>query len=284
MLPRAPGQASPPSDSASVESAPLGRRLARSFAFSSGLAAAIGASLTLVAARALEAPGSRLWALLAASGTFIVYNLDRLRDVEQDRKSSPLRTAYIERNRERLYVAVGFAALALAAGLLNTPIPVIALLAVIGSIGLFHRRLKGFTQLKAAYVSVAWAAACIGMPWIASGRDLGAGAWISAILLPTLAANLVASNLGDEGFGDLDVDDSPRHRILDLRSARAFCAFALVVALVAPADFRPLLWIPVCEGIALAGYRPEELYRAIVVDGAILLGALASFIHFGWSA
>ena len=46
-----------------------------------------------------------------ALGTFIIYNLDRLRDVDRDRTTSPERTAFVETHRSGLTRAVVLAAI-----------------------------------------------------------------------------------------------------------------------------------------------------------------------------
>ncbi|HEB91525.1 MAG TPA: hypothetical protein ENI85_18265 [Deltaproteobacteria bacterium] len=258
-------------------------RLLEVLAYSSGLAGAIAAGLTLIAARAFEASDPWLLAWLALSGTFVVYNLDRLRDIEADRLTSPLRTAFVERNRDRLALAVGLAGILLGVALLATPRPVVVLLGTIGTVGLFHRRLKGFTRLKATYVSLAWVAVCVGMPWLTSSRDVTAGAWTAGILFPTLAANLVASDLGDGDGGGNGPDGAGtlRRSRTALRIARGLSLIAILLALGAPSGLRPLLWVPLAEGLALTTFRPDERYRDLVLDGAILLGALASRIQLG---
>jgi hypothetical protein len=250
-------------------------RIADSFAFSSGLAAALGATLTLIASRILDAPEARSWALLVGGGTFVVYNLDRLRDVDRDRSVSPLRTAFVLRNRRSLYAAVGIVSIGSATLLLTAPLPILLLCMLIGGVGLLHRRLKAVSALKAVYVSLAWVAACVGIPWIASGR-YDAGLWVAGILLASLAANLIASNLPDE-----EAEFVHHSAMLSLRAARGMALLAIGITFAAPAPLRPLVWIPVCEGLVLATFRPTERYGHVAVDGALLIGALATWAHLG---
>lgn len=258
---------------------PLFVRAAERFAFSSGLAAAICGSLSLVASRVLSAPDAGSWAFLAASGTFIIYSLDRLRDVDRDRATSPLRTAFVLRNRTQLRAAVGIVAIGFVATLRTAPPSIILLCMAIGLIGLFHRRMKGVAALKATYVSLAWVAACVGMPWVASGYE-NAGPWLAGILLASLAANLIASNLRDEEAG-VGGEIGGRHTLPGLWIARAMTLLAIGITLAAPTPLLPLLWIPVCEGLTLACFRPTERYGQIAVDGGLLLGALATAIQLG---
>ena len=219
---------------------------------------------------------------MAAAGTFIIYNLDRLRDIDRDRATSPLRTAFVLRNLRGLYVAVGFVAVGFLAALLAAPPSIILLCTAIGLVGLFHRRLKEFAALKAAYVSIAWVAACVGIPWIASGR-ISPGPWLASILLASLTANLIASNLRDrvpsvEGEG-VRSGTSPA-----LWAARAMTILAIAVTLAAPASLQALVWIPVCEGLALAYFRPTERYGHFAVDGGLLVGAGVTWLQLGWVA
>jgi hypothetical protein len=58
--------------------------------------------------------------------------------------------------------------------------------------------------------------------------------------------------------------------------ARAAIGIAIAVAIIAPAAVRDLAWIPFFEGLAVAAFRPTERYGYIVVDGALLVGAVAT--------
>jgi len=252
-------------------------RAADIFAFSSGLPAAIGGMLSLVASRLLGAPNAGSWAFLAASGTFIIYNLDRLRDIDRDRATSPLRTAFVERNRKRLYASTGIVAIGFVATLQAAPPSIILLCLAIGLVGLFHRRLKEIPALKATYVAFAWVAACVGLPWIASGRET-AGLWIAGILFASLAANLIASNLRDQ-MATVATTVAPGNPAATLWVARAIAILGIGLTLAAPASLRPIVWIPVCEGLALAFFRPTERYSQIAVDGALLIGGFTTSIH-----
>ena len=257
-------------------------RAADAFAFSSGLAASIGASLSLVASGALGVSDPASWAFLAGSGTFIIYSLDRLRDLDRDRAISPLRTAFVRRNRQRLYAAVCIAAIGFVATLLLAPPSIILLCLAIGLVGLFHRRLKQAAALKTAYVSLAWVAGCVGIPWLASGHASG-GPWIAGILLASLAANLIASNLRDgRGEAREPTDRGDTAQVLWL--ARGMAVLAITIALISPAALRALVWIPICEGLTLARFRPTERYGQIAVDGGLLVGALLASIHLEWAA
>ncbi len=271
-------RSSKPSDSPPAPASRLLVRVADGFAFSGGLAAAVAALLSGVSSQALGAPAATTWAVLAASGAFIVYALDRLRDIDRDLAGSPLRTAFVVRNRRPLTISIGLAAIGLAASLVQASASIVLLCVAIGGIGLFHRRLKENTALKTAYVSLAWVGACAGMPWLASGLGR-AGLWVSGILLASLLANLIASNLQDhEPRAGSGFDRSNPATILWL--ARGVTLAGIAIGLAAPAAFRPMVWIPVCEGVALAAYRPTERYGQFAIDGALLIGAIVTMMHF----
>jgi hypothetical protein len=63
--------------------------------------------------------------------------------------------------------------------------------------------------------------------------------------------------------------------------AGAFALAGLVAALAAPAAVRPLAALPLALAFAVAFFRPSERYGALVVDGALLAGAL---LALGWPA
>lgn len=274
-------ESSQASNRPSRAAASLGTRVSDGFAFSSGLAAAIGGSLSLVSSAVLDAPNAGSWAFLAASGTFIIYNVDRLRDIARDRSTSPLRTAFVLRNRRRLYTAVGAMAIAFVAILQAAPASIVFLCLAIGLVGLLHRRLKDVEALKTAYVSLAWVGACVGLPWLASGYK-PAGPWVAGIFAASLAANLVASNLRDQEAG---VEEKNAHGAMAPRLwiARAMAVLAVGISLVAPNPLHSLVWIPLCEGFALAYFRPTERYGHLAVDGGLLIGAFATSIHLRWA-
>lgn len=252
-------------------------RMAEAFAFSSGLAASVGAALTVAASLAFDGPETLRTAFLAASGTFIIYNLDRLRDLDRDRITSPRRTDFVRGHRRLLYLLVGSAAIGFAGVLRTGPPALVVLCFAIGCVGLFHRRMKRFPAWKATYVSVSWSAACVGLPWLGSRAELSAGAWVSALFVTSLAANLIASNLRD----DEAMSFPDGHRII-LWIARAFVVVAILIAAFGPSEFRALVWIPVFEGLALSQFRRTERYGHLAVDGALLLGALGASIQLGW--
>jgi 4-hydroxybenzoate polyprenyltransferase len=242
-------------------------------AYSSGLATAVGAGLSLVSSRLLEADSASHWATLSAAGTFIIYNLDRLRDVERDRGTSPRRTAFIERNRRPIQGAVAIAAMIFAAACLVATRPIQALCLAIGAIGLFHRRLKEHAALKTLYVSLAWVASCVGIPWLAAGRPPD-GPWLAGILWLVLTANLIASDLRDD---ETQLPSARPRTILAIGLACTMAALAL--ALMAPAPMAAVAWIALVEGLALVGFRAGERYGLLVIDGALLAGSACALLH-----
>jgi hypothetical protein len=256
----------------SIPRMPL-RPLTNAIAFSSLLVATVGFALTSVASLVLVSPQPLHWSLLSGLGTFIIYNLDRLRDTTRDRDTSPGRTAFIEAHRDQLTYAVALAAVAFGGLLMRAPRGIGALCIGIGLVGLLHRRIKRAAAIKAVYVSLAWVAACVGIPWLAAGRPL-AGFWLGAIMLPILSANLIASNLRDN-----EIQVLPTRPDLALRFARALTLLALVIALIAPARFAAVGWIAAAQGLALVGFREGERYGLLVVDGALLAGSLIALLH-----
>jgi len=239
-------------------------------AYTSLWVAAAASALCAAAGRALGADPAALTLVLVAAGTLFVYNIDRLRDVERDRATSPRRTAFVERWRLALAALAAAAAAAAVALALNAGPRVAAALAPIAALGLAHRRLKRFAWWKPLYVSGAWTAVVVGLPAVTADRvrDLP---WVAAIVSATIAANVIASNLRDR--------EAPAARFgarVPMRIALGLAVAATVLALLAPAGVRVLVPIPLATLAALAAFRPTELYGFIAVDGALLAGALLS--------
>jgi hypothetical protein len=115
------------------------------------------------------------------------------------------------------------------------------------------------------------------MPWIASGRS-EAGRWIAGILLASLAANLIASNLQDQ-TREVDGKAARSNTAPALWVARAMAVLGIGITLAAPDPLQTLVWVPIFEGVAVAFFRHTERYRHIAVDGALLIGALAASLH-----
>lgn len=243
-------------------------------AFSSALAGGVAAALVLACGLAI-APGlgaRELAALtgLAGAGTLVVYNVDRLRDLERDATTTPLRTRFIHRRRREVVAVTGLAAAACLPLAWLQPWRTWALCAVVLGLGLLHRRLKRNPVWKVAYVTFAWLAIAVGLPAaraISGGVEPAALAWTCGVVGLAIAANLIASDLRDAakpGGGAA------------LVGARALCLGGVALAALAGGRVWPLLAIPLCEGLSLLRFRPDERYGLVVVDGALLLGAIAA--------
>jgi 4-hydroxybenzoate polyprenyltransferase len=228
------------------------------------------AALAAAASRALEvAPASAVLGL-AFGGTVVVYVVDRLRDLARDRASAPERAAFVAEHRRALLVLAGLGGgLAAGSALALRPRAVLLALAV-GALGLLHRRLKRWFFVKPAYLTFAWTAVPVGLPAAhdPAARHVG---FAAAVIGASVLANVALSNLRD-GEGVAGRIGRPR----TFAVAGSILAGGFVAALLAPPAVRPLAALPVAMGAALAGFRPSERYGALVVDGALLAGALAA--------
>jgi hypothetical protein len=248
-------------------------------AYSSSLAALVGGAMTWAAGRALSSPHVARDAALVACGAFLVYNVDRLRDLPHDRLSSPGRSAFVLRNRQWLVGATGIAGLALIALFVMEPPASVVLCLSVGSVGLLHRRLKRNARLKVAYVAAAWTASCVGLPWIAlTGAEGGAGPSGGAALVCSflsvgsgVTANLVASNLRE---GKRSAAGWTREA--GLVTALGLSIVGVSAATMAPEGVAPLAWIPAAEAASIFFFRETERFGHLAVDGALLLGALVA--------
>jgi 4-hydroxybenzoate polyprenyltransferase len=239
-------------------------------AWSSLWLALAAAALAAAASRALEVPPAPAVLGLAFGGTLVIYVIDRLRDLARDRTSSPARAAFVTWHRPALVALAGLAG-ALAAGSALALHPRVWLLALlVGALGLAHRRLKRMAFVKPVYLTFAWTAVPVGLPAAEdpAARHLGA---VALVVGASVLANVALSNLRD---GEAIAGRLGTRRTLGL--AGAILAGGLAVALLGPASVRPLAALPLAMGAAVLGFRPSERYGALVVDGALLGGALAA--------
>lgn len=254
--------------------------LADALAFSSVWVSLAAAVLVAACSQAMGIPIDARLVALGFAGTLLVYTVDRLRDLESDRLTSPRRSAFVSSRfvflRGQALVA-GLGAAAVGAVLLREPggRQVLALLAGVAGLGFFHRRLKRWAATKSLYITLAWTAVVVLSPAL---LDPGArhAAAVAFIVAATISANLVLSNLRD--------GEALAAR-MGTRNARCLALAILLppaaIALLGPETLRPLVLLPVLTGLAVAGFRSEERYGALVVDGALVAGAGAALAWTG---
>jgi hypothetical protein len=213
---------------------------------------------------------------IAFCGTLVVYDVDRLRDLERDRATTPLRSDFVARHRSALLALSGAAALAALLLGLRAGWRAFAVLAPVLILGLLHRRLKRFALGKPFYITAAWVAVVVGLP-AALGDDPRQLGLVAALLAATILANAIASNVRDD-----EAVAAVLGPALPLRIARGCALAGVLLAALAPPAVRPLLPIPLATLAALAAFRPGERYGHVVVDGALLLGALGSSALLRW--
>lgn len=230
------------------------------------------AGLAIASSLALGLSSDPLVALTVFCGTLAVYGLDRLRDVDRDRHSSPRRTCFVLRNENRIALA------AIAAGLLAVWLGfglgdrALSLLALCAAAGLLHRRLKRFRAAKPIYIALTWTAVVVGLPAAVDPAASGAGGVALAIALSILA-NAIASNVRD---GEQRIPDVSRA----LGLARACAGLGLVLALAGLAGPRGIAAVPAAVLASLLRPRIDERWGLLAVDGALVAGsALAIALH-----
>lgn len=246
-------------------------RLLDALVFSGVWVAIAAASLAVAASRGLGAPADARVAALAFAGTFAVYGVDRLRDRARDAAQVPVRSAFVERHRATLVAAVAFATAVVAGSALALGPAVIALAAAAGAIGLLHRRLKERILFKAGYVALVWVLVVACVPAAVAGASASATAWVAAVLGLALLANAIAFNVRDREAFAARIG---RRRALAL--ARGWALLGVVVAALAPPPVRPLGVVALATLVSLLGFRGDERYAHVAVDGALIAGAAAA--------
>ncbi len=230
------------------------------------------ASAALLAAAAqsmgVAPPGAALG--LAFAGTLVVYNVDRLRDLDRDRATAPDRSAFVAAHERALQGLTAAAALASLAFAVVAGVGALLVLTPVLVVGLANRRLKRFAWVKSAYLTAAWLAVVVGLP-AALGRDPRDAGWVALVIGGAIFANAIASNLRDREAATVRV--GPRASLL---AACALAAAASAAALAGPASVRPLAAVPLATLLVLARFRPSERYGMVAVDGALLAGGLTA--------
>ncbi len=257
-------------------------RWVEALAYSSVLAAGVAGALASAVSLAFEIPIEPVIVALASSGTLVVYNVDRLRDLERDRSLAPRRSAFVERNRRRLVALALLAAGSSVVCALQLTPAAWSLCGVVLALGLLHRRLKRLRGIKTIYLAGSWLAVVVGLPLVGTGQASWPGDervyWVCAIVGCAIASNLMVSNLDRR-----HADEDPRHA-----SNRSRLGLAIVVAglgigfaLVSPQAQRGLVLIPACELVVFCRFREGERYGEVAVDGALLAGACGAVLALG---
>lgn len=246
--------------------------------FSSLWVSLAAAGLTAACSLAMGVPISTAAVALAFSGTLVVYNVDRLRDLDRDRITSPLRSRFVDRH------GAGLALLVVAAGGASSVSAIAAgarsglVLVPILALGLLHRRIKHLTFAKSAYIAGAWVAVVVGVP-AAIDLDTAHVGWTAVVVGLAIAANAIASNVRDK-----EVAAALFGARAALRVARGVAVAGLAAGLSAPEEVRSLAAVPLLTLCALMWFRPSERYGLVVVDGALLAGALLSISFTAFTA
>jgi 4-hydroxybenzoate polyprenyltransferase len=243
------------------------RRSLDALAFSSLWIAAAAAALAAASSRALGAAVDPEVVLLAACGTFLVYNVDRLRDLPRDHATSPLRSRFVARHRAALQALCAATAVAAAALLAALGARAALALAPVAAAGLAHRRLKRFGLAKPIYIALGWIAVVVGLPAVHAGARTGVG-WACLALGPAILANAIASNLRDR--------ETRLEARRALALARGSAALGVCGAALAPPPARALAAVPALTLALLLCFRPTERFGLLAIDGALLVGALVA--------
>jgi len=246
----------------------MGARLLDFVAFSSLWLAGAAAALCVASSLALGLRPRAAVLAVTVLGTLVVYNTDRLRDVERDRETAPERSAFVVRHAGALRLLAGLSAAGAAGLALHLGLRASALLGAVLGVGLLHRRLKRLVFVKALYLTAAWLAVVVGLPALEGVRPLHA-AWVAGLLGAALFANALASNVRDGEAGAARFGPA---RVL--RVARLVAAAGGALGFAAPAAVAPLAAVPLATLAALLPFRADERYGLLVVDGALLAGAL----------
>lgn len=255
-------------ESTSPASGSLRSQVLDPLVYSSIWMASAAACLAFAAGKAMDLPFSTRAGSLIFCGILLVYNLDRLQDLERDRVTSPRRSAFIAHYRRPLWGLVLFSALGASLLLLQAPRTVQIIAVAVLLLGFAHRRIKRLAYFKELYLSAAWLLGILGLPahYAGGAQNLWQCAWI---LGPALLANDMAASLRDAEGITKKIGCGPA-----LQLSRLIALVGVGFGFFAAESVQPLTAVPTLTALALFGYRPGEAYGFLAIDGALFAGAL----------
>jgi 4-hydroxybenzoate polyprenyltransferase len=235
--------------------------------FSSLWVAAAAAALTVACSLAMGIAPAIAPVGLAFSGTLVVYNIDRIRDLDRDRRTAPDRSAFVAAHAGTLSLLVLASGVAAAGFAVAAGPPAGLVLVPVALLGLLHRRIKHLGCAKSAYITASWVAVVAGVP-IAVDPAARDAVWVLSAVACAVFANAAASNVRDDEVAAARLGAAPV-----LLAARVVAAAGAAIALTAPATVVPLAAVPLFTLLALLPFRRSERYGLVAVDGALLVGA-----------
>jgi len=241
-----------------------------------GVAAALALVSGLALGRELAEPALLRLMAFAFCGTTVVYDVDRLRDLERDRGSAPRRARFVAARRTVMLGVI--AVCGVASAMLAARLSAGAWLLCAGALalGLLHRRLKTRRNARVAYVTGAWLAVVVGLPaqaWLAETGSAGAGVRAIALLGvaqgSAIAANLVCSGIRVWPGGGIPAAERGR-----LVFARGLAGVGAAATLALGGGLWPLAALPASQALAALRFRSDERFRHAQLDAELLAGAI----------
>jgi hypothetical protein len=242
--------------------------------FSSVWVAIAATALAMAASDALHVPIAGRLLTFVFAGTILVYQIDRLRDLARDRETAPLRTAFVERHRGALQATIVMAAIVALVCLPAIGRRGAAIASIVLALGLLHRRLKRVWFVKPLYLTIAWLLATVGLPVAAADGGVPDGlGWTVVVLGAALFANVLAS-----GVRDHEATAARLGTGRTLAIARTVASLGVAAGVLASPAIRPLACVPLATLAAVIAFRAGERYGLTVVDGALVVGAVAALM------
>ncbi|RKZ13251.1 hypothetical protein DRQ32_01990 [bacterium] len=155
---------------------------------------------------------------------------------------------------------------------LRQPPQAILILVAVCALALVHVRLRDLPWAKPVYIALAWIGVVVGLPWVLRG-SAPAPVALGPVAL-AIAANVLACDAVDREAEAAQIAPKKVWWI-----ARAVAAAGVAVAFAMGAA--PLATIPGCLLLALVRWPADRRFAERVLDGALLVGALAAIVLMG---
>lgn len=240
--------------------------------FSSIWILGVAGALSWAASLAMEIEPSFFVVGIAMLGSLVIYNLDRLWDLNRDRLSSPDRSAFITRHFALLFYVTVIAGACSFGLLFFLPLKAILLLVVVFIVGVGHPYLKRFLFFKEAYITLTWVSVVVFLPAFSSVKPAHLG-WVLTVIGLPIFANIIASNIRDAEAGV-----SLLSREFTLYFTRLLAIVGIICGVLGPEVVFSLTAVPLATLLSLIWFRDDERYGLLFIDGSLLVGGLIAVL------
>jgi len=237
-----------------------------SLAYSGSIAALLASSITIFTMIFLDTGINYILLVLIFSGTFTVYNIDHLRDLDKDNQTNPKRVKFIKDNKTLILILTTISFMISCSVIFLTGFEILYFLILPFLLGILHRRLKWVPLTAAFYITLSWLTVTVLLPAY-SVNKVPHVILLSSILGIILFFNAYSSSL--------------RYKFYAMKYVRYMLYLSLGVILVVlglRGKYLGIIPLAFFTTMALTNFMEDEDYEDIFFDGLQLSGAILSIL------